>query len=231
MAGPRPITATGESSQVTHHMHGYRVRHVRALQRPAPGHTDVSPLCPHTRDHRSSARHPCLGFPGDVQRQNAQHREGRRGPLRSRRTLPGRRRHRLDPQHRRPRRPRPAHLPARRPWHQDPRPHHRLAAHQTAQEIEPTTAWTMWPGDLHCDHQPTEHQKGRSRQKRKRPTTCGQASRDDRTRTCGTPLWRRSAPVGEPGRGAAVDVRFGGRCAGRRSRRGRCGRRGVLEGP
>ncbi|MGW2255353.1 tyrosine-type recombinase/integrase [Kitasatospora sp. NPDC001660] len=36
---------------------------------------------------------------------------------------------------------------ARRPWHQNPRPHHRLAAHQTPQEIEPTTAWPMWPGD------------------------------------------------------------------------------------
>ncbi|MEE1781683.1 site-specific integrase [Streptomyces sp. SP17BM10] len=36
---------------------------------------------------------------------------------------------------------------ARRPWHQNPRPHQRLAAHQTSQEIEPPTAWPMWPGD------------------------------------------------------------------------------------
>ncbi|MFF7991954.1 tyrosine-type recombinase/integrase [Kitasatospora xanthocidica] len=36
---------------------------------------------------------------------------------------------------------------ARRPWHQNPRPHHRLAARQTPQEIEATTVWPMWPGD------------------------------------------------------------------------------------
>ncbi|MFJ6619921.1 tyrosine-type recombinase/integrase [Kitasatospora sp. NPDC091335] len=36
---------------------------------------------------------------------------------------------------------------ARRPWHQNPRPHHRLASRQAPQEIEPSTTWPMWPGD------------------------------------------------------------------------------------
>ncbi|MGW2548030.1 tyrosine-type recombinase/integrase, partial [Kitasatospora sp. NPDC001574] len=36
---------------------------------------------------------------------------------------------------------------ARRPWHQNPRPHRQLPAHQQARTAEPTTPWPMWPGD------------------------------------------------------------------------------------
>ncbi|MEV0530723.1 hypothetical protein [Kitasatospora sp. NPDC050463] len=36
---------------------------------------------------------------------------------------------------------------ARRPWHQNPRPHRQLPAHQQTRTEEPTAAWPMWPGD------------------------------------------------------------------------------------
>ncbi len=36
---------------------------------------------------------------------------------------------------------------ARRPWHQNPRPHRQLPAHQQPRTDEPTAPWPMWPGD------------------------------------------------------------------------------------
>ncbi|MGE7434035.1 tyrosine-type recombinase/integrase [Kitasatospora sp. NPDC001175] len=39
---------------------------------------------------------------------------------------------------------------ARRPWHQEPRPHRQLPAHQHAGTKEPSAAWPMWPGDHHA---------------------------------------------------------------------------------
>ncbi|MEU6970975.1 site-specific integrase [Kitasatospora aureofaciens] len=39
---------------------------------------------------------------------------------------------------------------AHRPWHQNPRPHHRLAAHQMQQMPERAAEWPMWSGDHHA---------------------------------------------------------------------------------
>ncbi|WP_231591535.1 hypothetical protein, partial [Saccharothrix sp. ST-888] len=39
---------------------------------------------------------------------------------------------------------------ARRPWHQQPRPHRQQPAHQYAGTKEPSGAWPMWPGDHHA---------------------------------------------------------------------------------
>ncbi|MCX4688543.1 site-specific integrase [Kitasatospora purpeofusca] len=36
---------------------------------------------------------------------------------------------------------------ARHPWHQNPRPHRQLPAHQQPRSDGPTTPWPMWPGD------------------------------------------------------------------------------------
>ncbi|MFD5920894.1 hypothetical protein [Kitasatospora sp. NPDC127035] len=36
---------------------------------------------------------------------------------------------------------------ARHPWHQNPRPHQQLPAHQQARTAEPSAPWPMWPGD------------------------------------------------------------------------------------
>ncbi|MFD4533496.1 tyrosine-type recombinase/integrase [Kitasatospora sp. NPDC058397] len=39
---------------------------------------------------------------------------------------------------------------ARRPWHQNPRPHRQQPAHQRSRTEEPSAAWPMWPGDHHA---------------------------------------------------------------------------------
>ncbi|KJS52133.1 hypothetical protein VM98_33310, partial [Streptomyces rubellomurinus subsp. indigoferus] len=39
---------------------------------------------------------------------------------------------------------------AQRPWHQNPRPHRQLPAHQPQRTDEPSATWPMWRGDHHA---------------------------------------------------------------------------------